>query len=144
MKTLVESILNRLFPEEANPHVKFLLEPKEYPCPQSQIDEWVKALRSGKFDQAKGYLYEDLGGNTGYCCLGVKASLCGASNDTLKSKELIYIDEVGLEGNVDRLLDILEGEGKLSLALAAVNDRKNSNFDDVATVIEYHMKGRDE
>lgn len=37
--------------------------------PQATKDLWIKALRSGKYTQAKEYLYNPY--QKGYCCLGV-------------------------------------------------------------------------
>jgi hypothetical protein len=39
-------------------------------------DKWVKALRSGKYKQGKGYLRADEGDGECYCCLGVLANEC--------------------------------------------------------------------
>lgn len=36
--------------------------------------KWVKALRSGRYDQTTGSLHDDVG----YCCLGVLCTLVGA------------------------------------------------------------------
>jgi hypothetical protein len=38
-------------------------------------DEWVAALRSGKFRQAREQLCKQQVGGAAYCCLGVKAVL---------------------------------------------------------------------
>jgi len=43
---------------------------------KANVKAWVKALRSGKFKQAKGVLKSDKGG---YCCLGVLAETCGVA-----------------------------------------------------------------
>ena len=42
--------------------------------PKRFKDKWVKALRSGDFEQAEGTLFD---GENKYCCLGVGAVICG-------------------------------------------------------------------
>lgn len=41
-------------------------------------DRWLKALRSGKYPQASGYLYNK--NQRGYCCIGVYAAINGWKN----------------------------------------------------------------
>lgn len=41
---------------------------------KAQLKTWVKALRSGKFKQGIGFLYDDV--EDSYCCLGVAARVC--------------------------------------------------------------------
>lgn len=44
---------------------------------KANIRKWVKALRSGKYEQATGRLREEqTGGGYKYCCLGVASDLC--------------------------------------------------------------------
>lgn len=38
---------------------------------RTQRDQWVAALRSGRYTQTTGYLYKSEGGDPGFCCLGV-------------------------------------------------------------------------
>lgn len=45
----------------------------EKKLPKKFKAKWVKALRSGKYAQTDGTLKND----TGYCCLGVAAEVCG-------------------------------------------------------------------
>ena len=56
--------------------------------------KWVKALRSGKYKQGKGYLKQFNSKNEPrHCCLGV---LCELYNDTMKKhhKKTLYIEEM--------------------------------------------------
>lgn len=51
--------------------------------------EWVEALRSGKYIQQAGAWYVDYGDASGYCCLGVLASLRGIDME-LGDQELSF------------------------------------------------------
>jgi len=56
--------------------------------------KWVKALRSGKYKQGKGYLKQFTSKNEPrHCCLGV---LCELYNDTMKKnhKKTLYTEEM--------------------------------------------------
>lgn len=53
--------------------------------------KWIKALRSGEYEQGKDYLFA--GG--AYCCLGVLGSVMGASN--------VSMNHIGLLVDVENL-----------------------------------------
>jgi len=56
--------------------------------------KWIKALRSGKYKQGKGYLKQFTSKNEPrHCCLGV---LCELYNDTMKKnyKKTLYTEEM--------------------------------------------------
>lgn len=42
---------------------------------EMQKEQWLKALRSGRFDQGVDYLASVMGDSTQYCCLGVLAEV---------------------------------------------------------------------
>lgn len=42
---------------------------------KERITKWVKALRSGDYEQGKGYLCKDSEGSKKFCCLGVACDL---------------------------------------------------------------------
>ena len=71
--------------------------------------EWVKALRSGKFDQGVGALFVDgslvtdygySSYNSGYCCLGVLCKLQGVADAAMVGNSFPH--EVGLFKDIDR------------------------------------------
>jgi hypothetical protein len=52
---------------------------------KSVATKWIKALRSGKFKQAEGFLkIDDDNGNPTHCCLGV---LCELYNDEMRKSK---------------------------------------------------------
>lgn len=88
--------------------------------------KWLKALRSGKFKQAKKTLYDKETG--GYCCLGVLCSING-------SKETLNSDNKGL-GMYGGSCGINEDQ---RCHLANMNDN-GKNFKQIADYIEDHIK----
>lgn len=63
------------------------------PQPISGRDEWIAALRSGKYKQDK----KRLRSTSGYCCLGVKRELEGVDWGT-PDTDGVYTDETGEQG----------------------------------------------
>lgn len=51
--------------------------------------KWLKALRSGEYDQAESTLYN---GVNGYCCLGVGAVVCGMLKNEIRNYGYIDIN----------------------------------------------------
>ncbi len=88
-------------------------------------DEWVGALRSGKYKQGRGYLrYQDR-----YCCLGVLAEIQGLFISE-PDEEGVYT--VG--GNRSLLPDTLIPL-QVQNVLANMNDH-GCSFDSISTYIE--------
>lgn len=72
-------------------------------------EEWVKALRSGKYKQGREMLRKNVNGEDYYCCLGVLADICGPHIEKNfkwkshrvfvsfeeKSEHFILVDETG-------------------------------------------------
>jgi len=57
----------------------------KYPkLPKKFKEKWLKALRSGEYEQGDLNLYL----NGYYCCIGVAGHICGISNRAMKSKSL--------------------------------------------------------
>ncbi len=93
--------------------------------------KWVKALRSGKFTQADGSLYER--GN--HCCLGVAANLCGISNQSMRDYGMP--DQLS-ERSKNKLPVILLRQG-VSGPLSKKNDSGKWPFPRIATWIEEYL-----
>jgi hypothetical protein len=73
--------------------------------------KWVKALRSGKYKQGKGYLKQfNNKHEPKHCCLGV---LCELYNDTMKKnhKKSLYVEEMvdGSDGTDFIRFDLSDG-----------------------------------
>lgn len=127
--------------------------------------EWVKALKSGKYQQVEGYLCYREAGIDKYCCLGVACELYNEFNKPLEITELtpfhspifdiekkkdvykMYSGEsMNLPEPVQKWLGI-DHIGSLSCSikgtdqvnrtcLAQLNDSGLYSFNDIATIIE--------
>lgn len=91
--------------------------------------KWVKALRSGEFKQARGFLQKD----GGYCCLGVLCLIAGISVDRLETQE----------GYAD-IFDLI-GSDEVSRGLSSLNDGSRfenlhpHTFPEIADYIEKNL-----
>ncbi len=91
---------------------------KEVKLPKRFKDKWVKTLRSGKYEQGSGFLYDS--DTNCYCCLGVAGALCEVSLDSLNAK--------GLYGG-DFEHDFTKEElKKLPKLLIGSNDNKDEDY----------------
>lgn len=98
--------------------------------PKRFKNRWLKALRSGKFEQGNNYLYN---GET-YCCLGV-ASCIATGNKPKQGQQ--YISERNL-----KTPKILRGGNNLTDLLADMNDGRNRfkmSFKSIANWIEKNL-----
>jgi hypothetical protein len=104
---------------------------------KTNIRKWIKALKSGDYEQGKKQLYK--ASSDKYCCLGVACKLY-AKEKKVNFKELIKIHQVlpgkvqdwlGLEYCNPSMLKHFEG-----LSLTVMNDSGKYNFRDIADCIE--------
>lgn len=76
--------------------------------------KWTEALRSGKYKQGGGLMYD--GAFNEYCCLGVLESICGTPNEDLEERQIPA--EVNLRGPLftqeveKKLMDMNDGSGE--------------------------------
>lgn len=105
-------------------------------------DQWVKALRSGKYKQGQGKLYRD--GNDSYCCLGVLCKISGRpwnkSGETLADAPQV-VEWAGI-GDTRPFVDgtSLIGIGLITLNDAGVGLVGPLTFDEIADVIQICWK----
>jgi len=107
------------------------------------IRKWVKALRSGKYKQSRGYLMQQYATNkNSHCCLGVLCELALEKGIVTRSKEPLGIfryDQARyiLPVAVAKWAGI-EAVPRLSNAgsLTTLNDRLLYDFNQIADVIE--------
>ena len=116
--------------------------------------KWVEALRSGRFKQGKGRLWNPT--TDEYCCLGVASELYAAENPeyVVKSdgnnKHYGFTVEAGgwigiLDPTVSDWLGLAELDGRFSRgglnpSLAGLNDQ-GSSFQEIADIIESQPDG---
>ena len=110
----------------------------------SQIKErWVRALRSGQYEQTKGILHN----NQGYCCLGVLCDLYAKEHDvewqephednsfyTMNGCGSTLPDVVVEWADVEDTSPDVTFKGRV-ISLANLND-SGKTFDQIAQVIE--------
>ena len=106
-------------------------------------EKWVRALESGKFKNANGYLYNP---NTdGYCCLGVACVVFDVKKETMPDPQGLVWTKYGQESamyyvpkEVIELLGLRDTTGKIERkdikSLAEMNDRGHA-FEDIAKFI---------
>jgi hypothetical protein len=105
---------------------------QEGKLPKAFKNKWLKALRSGDFQQANGYLYDKY--TDSYCCLGVAAKLCGVSHF---GGSCFIIPKSGLRG-IDKVPSLLVGDSGIPDDLARMND-KGHDFEEIADYIETNL-----
>lgn len=90
---------------------------KKFRLNKSDKKKWVEALRSGKYKQGQGYLY-----NEGlHCCLGVACEI-----GLIKYSGAICLSTEAIPGDI---------QGKL----ITFNDKKNRSFNWIAGYIERYL-----
>ena len=99
---------------------------------KSYAMKWIKALRSGKYKQARGYLKTDVG----HCCLGVLCTLTPYKNNYTKMN-----DNETLPRAVMKETGIYNPAGTLpdGACLSKLNDDGRS-FEEIADIIEKNWK----
>jgi hypothetical protein len=103
---------------------------------KEHADEWIKALRSGKYKQGKGYLY-----NAAYnkwCCLGVLNDLHGGrlGNGTIGTLRLdngIIKSDTGFICSLNARLVDLNDKGYTDTDGFT---KDSLNFDEIADIIQ--------
>ncbi len=96
--------------------------------------EWIKALRSGDFQQTKGVLYNPE--NKGFCCLGVACIVAGLKMDDIREHVTLhaFMDVMNYYG-------LLHGDGDFFGGnLASLND-DGASFLRMSQIIENEPEG---
>ena len=113
------------------------------------MKRWVKALRSGKYEQGCGSLKMNVKSEDGlitdkhqYCCLGVLCDISGIG----EWDDTVYMIEASQDGDFDfdlkgdlegcELARVLEHVGLDEDILVRMNDVENQDFNAIADVIE--------
>ena len=114
---------------------------------KENLREWVKALRSGEYEQTTGALRR----GDGYCCLGVACDISGLGEwrDKPDMAESFYVigDRPGESATLPRDVrewlgvesanpNLLDEHGNRHISAAFLNDTKGYTFDQLADAIE--------
>ncbi len=99
-----------------------------------EVKKWVKALRSGKYTQARGRLQRE----EGFCCLGVACKIFHPEYQ--KNEGLLYGGTPKINYGASRWLASINSDlkQKLGVGFVDLNDDKqySYNFNEIADVIE--------
>lgn len=109
---------------------KFVLGPKQ--------KKWLKALRSGKYEQGESQLRTYLeGGGVAYCCLGVADEVCSMNERSSDILKWTYY-QLGLrtEKGMFKGLTLTGPNGHESESLVEANDDGRCSFLEIASFIE--------
>jgi hypothetical protein len=105
--------------------------------PAQVIKLWVKALRSGEYEQTTGVLKD----KAGYCCLGVLCELAAKDGGPkFKSDERGHMFYAGELLNPPRTMSKFLGITRHLSVLVCMNDNEDKNFDEIADYIEKNVK----
>jgi hypothetical protein len=94
------------------------------------LEEWIVALRSGKYQQAKDRLRTD----GGYCCLGVLCDITDPKGWEIKEGCWEYYGETAYPTHA-----MIEQLGELELHdgyIGTLNDMRNMSFAEIADGLE--------
>lgn len=111
-------------------------------------DKWIKALRSGKYEQAQGYLRVEEDGVEKFCCLGVFCDII--ASEKWICEDLLYSKKYSYEGksafpdltfiNFVKLKKVDEYEVEQQFAHLAENmNDKGKTFKQIANYIEKYL-----
>lgn len=124
---------------------------KIFKLPKDFAEKWLTGLRSGKFKQTKGVLFN----GEGYCCLGVACITAGYTNEDLRNKTgygyalIIESDDdktddvYSLAKNFSDIPKEIKGraaENDLVLLLTDMNDDGEKSFEEIANWIEENVE----
>lgn len=101
-------------------------------------NQWVAALRSGKYKQGKQRLYNQAADT--YCCLGVAAHMCESLPSTLYNSALI--PSVSFQSGTGQVLKVpveLSDDEPLQKRLWEMNDDQEKSFEEIADYIEANL-----
>ena len=109
---------------------------------KSIMKKWVKALRSGEYEQGKGVLCRIGDKHDYFCCLGVLTDIymqeIGDLNISTLGKDIRYDFSIGdLPPKVRKWSGVKSGFGSFNqTSLSYLNDSWNKDFKEIADIIE--------
>lgn len=104
--------------------------------PKKFKEKWVKALRSGDYEQGKFYLKNSKGN---YCCLGVACKISGQKDEDIMGiayPKTIYNSIPKVPMFFKRPTEL---QDDMLHTLSKMNDRGGKSFDEIADYIEKNL-----
>ncbi len=112
-------------------------------------EQWVRALRSGKYEQTNGILCEEKNGKEGFCCLGVLFDIAGGEvGGEWKKFENVWgnarwhakVDDETNSGFVPiKFKQFVKLSQKAQNRLVELNDTNGKSFNEIADWIEKYL-----
>jgi hypothetical protein len=109
--------------------------------PKELKQKWVDALRSGKYEQGEGQLYDR--DNKCYCVMGVLGRVGGLHPNQMKDKDILprdWCESQGITFPSIRNCPIVQFDDE-NKNMISLNDTWNVKFDEFANLIESQVKG---
>ena len=107
--------------------------------PKEFKDKWVKALRSGDYEQGIDYLHS----NNKFCCLGVSCIISGYKTTDLKIATVIKkgVHESYLDRNFRKIPKIIKGDSSKNDIVGLLTDANDNgySFEVIANWIEKYL-----
>jgi hypothetical protein len=101
--------------------------------------KWINALRSGKFQQGTGCLWDSK--DNSYCCLGVLCEITGNGNN--RNMENDYPKDINPDDpNKNTIQPFLGLSANIQIKLASLNDG-GCDFKEIANYISKNVKAED-
>ena len=122
----------------------------KFRTPEQVFRKWLKALRSGKYDQVQGQLreaeydYDDddydaepkLTNVVGFCCLGVLCDIAAKDGGRQWGERGMNDDD---ETPPEVILDYLGLDSDMTSHLIEMNDDQGASFEEIADEIEFNI-----
>lgn len=105
---------------------------------RAKMEEWILALESGEYPQARGRLYSE---GSGYCCLGVAMHIAG-----IPKKDILDIEVPGNIETAPRGCKFVKGfinkgvhwyPGFMENELTYMNDDMQFSFEEIAAILRW-------
>lgn len=109
--------------------------------PKQVVQHWIKALRSGKYKQAKSQLKANSGTpKEGFCCLGVLCDLNYKDGGAKWEHESIYFDNNDNSSYFPKVIQEYVGLADKEVELlVGMNDTKHKSFTEIAEYIQINI-----
>lgn len=106
--------------------------------PEEFKQNWVAALRSGKYKQGKQRLYNQQ--TDTYCCLGVAAHMCESLPSIFYNNAIIpSTSNQNSTGEILKIPVELSDDEFLQRCLWTMNDEQEKSFEEIADYIEKEL-----
>ena len=97
----------------------------QWALPEKFRDDWIRALKSGKYEQTQGALCDISDANSSYCALGVACKVLGYADEDLDGL-------LGFQDTWDDIPNNLRDRDELTGMIVEMNDDECLDFNRIA------------